>query len=94
VCPVQMQPPRLASSLHNPFLTALYRACEQEVKKDCLMPGIKKNGLGDLRSVKRGERPVGVPAARGHGVMEVQTFESLRGSRTRSDSACGNCAGR
>jgi hypothetical protein len=25
------------------------------------------------------ERPVGVPAARGHGVMEVQTFEALGG---------------
>jgi hypothetical protein len=25
---------------------------------------------------KKNERPVGVPAARGHGVMEVQTFEA------------------
>ncbi len=25
---------------------------------------------------KKSERPVGVPAARGHGVMEVQTFEA------------------
>ena len=40
------------------------------------MPGIKKNGGWVTWVRKKGERPVGVPAARGHGVMEVQTFET------------------
>ena len=31
------------------------------------------------RKGKKNERPVGVPAALGHGVMEVQTFEALGG---------------
>jgi hypothetical protein len=41
---------------------------------------------------KKNERPVGVPAARGHGVMEVQAFEALGGGLEyihRVPFACG-----
>jgi hypothetical protein len=54
----------------------------KEVKKESLMERIKPIGVSDFRSklewdtAEKGERPVGVPAARGHGVMEVQTFEA------------------
>jgi hypothetical protein len=44
---------------------------------------------------QKNERPVGVPAARGHGVMEVQTFGVPCGSsRTHCKFAVWECAGR
>jgi hypothetical protein len=48
----------------------------KEVKADSFIEAIKALGMSDLESQQRGcakksERPVGVPAAHGHGVMEV-----------------------
>ena len=54
-----------------------------EVKKEAFMEGIKVIAVNDLESrfrAAKGERPVGVPAAHGIGVMEVQTFEALWGA--------------
>jgi hypothetical protein len=53
-----------------------------QVKTESFMEAIKARGLSDLWSslragkrcegvLKKRERPVGVPAAHGHGVMEV-----------------------
>lgn len=63
--------PRFASSLHSRFITALYRPCALEVKKHSVLSPVKAVQENDLESGEKGERPVGVPAARGHGVMEV-----------------------
>jgi hypothetical protein len=52
-------------------MTALYRACALEVKKHSVLVTVKAVQVNDLESGEKGERPVGVPAARGHGVMEV-----------------------
>jgi hypothetical protein len=41
------------------------------VKKHSGFFAIKAVAWYDLQSDEKGERPVGVPAARGHGVMEV-----------------------
>jgi hypothetical protein len=59
------------SSLHNPFMPALYRSVRGGVKEHSGFFAIKAVAWCDLQSDEKGERPVGVPAARGHGVMEV-----------------------
>ena len=69
---VSLQPRLLfASSLHNPLCPALYRSARGGVKKHSRFLAVKAVAWYDLQSRKKGERPVGVPAARGHGVMEV-----------------------
>jgi hypothetical protein len=59
------------SSLHNPLCPALYRSVRGGVKEHSGFFAIKAVAWCDLQSDEKGERPVGVPAARGHGVMEV-----------------------
>jgi hypothetical protein len=39
------------------------------------LPAGKLENQNHKSGTKKSERPVGGPAARGHGVMEVQTFE-------------------
>ncbi len=56
---------------YNPLIPALYRSVRAGVKKHSMFMAREVVGLDDLRSAEKGERPVGVPAARGHGVMEV-----------------------
>jgi hypothetical protein len=52
-------------------MTAPYRTYALEVKKHSVFLLVKAVQVNDLESGEKGERPVGVPAARGHGVMEV-----------------------
>ena len=52
-------------------MPALYRSVRGGVKKHSIFFAIKVVAWYDLQSDEKGERPVGVPAARGHGVMEV-----------------------
>ena len=61
--PIRIAPPFQLATNPRPFVTNRSRA--QVV-------------IGSVFA-KKNERPVGVPAARGHGVMEVQTFEALGG---------------
>jgi|HubBroStandDraft_6_1064221.scaffolds.fasta_scaffold00278_13 hypothetical protein len=70
---------------HSIELRALEVKNESNQLKFSRMEWVHTDDLGSV-PIKKGERPVGVPAARGHGVMEVQTS---KGVKPRMHSHCG-----
>jgi hypothetical protein len=94
VCPNANATPALASSLHNPYMTALYRTAGAR-SQEGFFYARDKNMSGWVIWARRKRGAAGGGAGRswawGDGGAEIR---SLCGSRTRNDFACGNCAGR
>jgi hypothetical protein len=93
---ITLQPRLLfASSLHNPFMPALYRSVRCGVKKHSRFFAIKAVAWYDLQSEeKRGAAGGGAGRSWAWGDGGVDIRGAYAGPRTLSDSGCSDRLGR